>query len=528
MKEKKKVKKPHLSAQVAAAVAAPTDLIPSKSKKKSKSVTTDPPEAPIHGTASLLTDAVASSSAAGQTFLISNPAQATVPQNFEFSLPAQSGPSVPLPSVPETALNVGSETAPSMPSDPVLGTLSVPSLEALGFKETDFPPLPSVELSHSEPSLSCTLGTSDTATSNPVPSPALAKERSYINVTMNRSSSNGLPLSHVPHPAARITIDEEDIDDTRSKFCLIGFFTKRFPGKHLFLQLCRTWPTHSYHFHKSGWIIFEFHCENDALEVLRGGPYSIFGRTLMLKQMPRFFHFDNGEFTIVPVWVQLESLPLSLWTGKAISKICSFFGKPLYTDQMTAEQKRCMFARALVEVDIANPLPDVVDIDLPNGTSIKQRILYEDIPKFCSHCSKLGHDKAACLLLHPKPSLPPLNQLNTALHTSNPVTPPAPQPSQTEPTTAGPLDPPLANQANLPAGRSEQFSGPSQPSHRPPAHHSRLAPSVATAKGKAVLVDQDGFQQVHAKKSKKKASKGTPSIDPQLLTGGSLSSPLSQ
>lgn len=181
---------------------------------------------------------------------------------------------------------------------------------------------------------------------------------------------------------------------------------------------------------------------------------------------------------------------------------------------MTAEQKRCKFARALVEVDIANPLPDFVDIDLPGGTSIRQLIIYEDIPKFCGHCLKLGHHEQSCHILHPKPSVP----------TSNPTKPTLKQSTQAGVVTQPIHDkPPLSSSTSLVP--SESVANPLSLPEGGPDQQTAHPQSGAKDKGKAVVVDKDGFQIVTAKKPKKKASKGTHSSAQHILMRGSQSSP---
>ncbi|KAJ6797378.1 putative serine/threonine-protein kinase fhkD [Iris pallida] len=54
-------------------------------------------------------------------------------------------------------------------------------------------------------------------------------------------------------------------------------------------------------------------------------------------------------------------------------------------------------ARVLVDVDVSLPLPSRLRINLPNGKSLWQKIMYENRSEFCSFCSLRGHATKNCL-----------------------------------------------------------------------------------------------------------------------------------
>ncbi|XP_057953401.1 uncharacterized protein LOC131147824 [Malania oleifera] len=147
--------------------------------------------------------------------------------------------------------------------------------------------------------------------------------------------------------------------------------------------------------HDKGWIVFKFLREEDANEVIMNGPYSVHGRNLILKGMPRFFQFRVEQRTVVPVWIQLKDLPFELWHPCAIGRICSQTGRPLCMDKLTTIRYR-ISARAMVEVDVAKEIKYSVDIMLPDGMEITQEIVYEGLPRFCTKCKALGHSAAFC------------------------------------------------------------------------------------------------------------------------------------
>jgi hypothetical protein len=62
--------------------------------------------------------------------------------------------------------------------------------------------------------------------------------------------------------------------------------------------------------HDSSWLIFKFASELDMTEVLNGGPYSVYGRLLILKPMPDYFDFNTSDMVRMPVRVRFPNLPL--------------------------------------------------------------------------------------------------------------------------------------------------------------------------------------------------------------------------
>ncbi|GFQ01108.1 hypothetical protein PHJA_002254700 [Phtheirospermum japonicum] len=102
--------------------------------------------------------------------------------------------------------------------------------------------------------------------------------------------------------------------------------------------------------HDSGWLVFKFESEEHRQHVLSGGPYSIYGRTLMLTMLLKCFEFDKNVFRFISVWIRLPGLPLDLWNSKSLSAIALAVGKPIVTDMLTRQRERVSFARVLVEV----------------------------------------------------------------------------------------------------------------------------------------------------------------------------------
>ena len=116
----------------------------------------------------------------------------------------------------------------------------------------------------------------------------------------------------------------------------------------------------------------------------------------MLKEMSEYFDFNSAEMSTVPVWVKLPNLPLKCWSSTCLSKIASALRKPVQCDMLTSSMSRLSYTRILVEINLAEDLPQFIKFCLPNGVSHAQPIVYETLPKFCSYCKVLGHLVASC------------------------------------------------------------------------------------------------------------------------------------
>ena len=180
--------------------------------------------------------------------------------------------------------------------------------------------------------------------------------------------------------------------------CVIGYVAGKSPGfKALNGISSSVWKCEaSLTVHDSGWLIYQFNCEEDKNSVLCGGPYMVYGRPLILKSMPQFFDFSREEISRVPVWIRFPNLPLCCWSPTCLSKIASFLGKPIQSDQVTSTLSRMLYARVLVEVDLSEDLKHFVAVSLPSGPILHQKVVYEALPKFCTYCTVLGHTRILC------------------------------------------------------------------------------------------------------------------------------------
>lgn len=114
--------------------------------------------------------------------------------------------------------------------------------------------------------------------------------------------------------------------------------------------------------------------------------------------------FQQEELKRLPVWMQINNMPLECWTTRALSKLTSKVGRPLYMDQMTRQRKRISFARVLVEIDITKAPAMTIPVMLPDGTELDLPLHFESHFKFCLTCRRMGHYISQCEALEgPQP-----------------------------------------------------------------------------------------------------------------------------
>ncbi|KAL0340373.1 UNVERIFIED_CONTAM: hypothetical protein Sradi_4554100 [Sesamum radiatum] len=121
-----------------------------------------------------------------------------------------------------------------------------------------------------------------------------------------------------------LTLESNNLIDAPTKlgFCLVGYIASKFLGLKAIRALSQSWGA-SFQQHDSGWLIFRFACDEDKQRILAEGPYFIYGRSLLLKNMPNCFVFKEDDNNLTPVWAILPLFPLECWHLNALGKIGS-------------------------------------------------------------------------------------------------------------------------------------------------------------------------------------------------------------
>ncbi|XP_027118292.2 uncharacterized protein [Coffea arabica] len=109
----------------------------------------------------------------------------------------------------------------------------------------------------------------------------------------------------------------------------------------------------------------------------------------------REFHVLK-ESSLVPVWVDLPALPIHYFDKHSLFSIISPVGRPLFIDSATAAGTRPSLARVCVELDAAKVVIPRVWVAVEGESGFWQRIVPENMPPYCSYCSRLGHSHEQC------------------------------------------------------------------------------------------------------------------------------------
>lgn len=102
------------------------------------------------------------------------------------------------------------------------------------------------------------------------------------------------------------------------------------------------------------------------------------------------------EPSILTAWMSFEGLSIHFFNKSALFSIATTMVKPLKIDGATANFTRPSIARVCIKVDMLKPLPQWIWIGIAPFYIFWQAVLYEDVPTYCTHCSKFGHSASQC------------------------------------------------------------------------------------------------------------------------------------
>jgi len=100
---------------------------------------------------------------------------------------------------------------------------------------------------------------------------------------------------------------------------------------------------------------------------------------------------------VAPVWIRISGLPIHLFDKRALFTIGGLIGEPIKIDEATCKLSRIEFARICIEIDVRQQPPAEICV-MNAGELICVPVVYERLPKYCSHCHHLGHEENACYI----------------------------------------------------------------------------------------------------------------------------------
>ncbi|XP_074266954.1 uncharacterized protein LOC141590249 [Silene latifolia] len=154
-------------------------------------------------------------------------------------------------------------------------------------------------------------------------------------------------------------------------------------------------------FKPNGLCIVRFKKMEDKEAVLAGDHYFFDNKPFIVKSWSINEPVVRAKVDVVPIWVRFYNLGLKFW-GAALTKIAGLVGKPICSYTITKDRKFLDFARFMVEVQIGQQLPEVIEFFYETGMLITQSVHYEWKPIIFSSCHGMGHESGLCKKVVPK------------------------------------------------------------------------------------------------------------------------------
>ncbi|KAK6119622.1 hypothetical protein DH2020_046645 [Rehmannia glutinosa] len=143
-------------------------------------------------------------------------------------------------------------------------------------------------------------------------------------------------------------------------------------------------------------IIIKLQLEEDFNNLWMGTLWSLGDCPMrVFKWTPSFNPRTKAPLALV--WIRLPGLPIHFFDHNALFAIGIIIGMPLQVDSLTATRSRLSMARVCVELDLLKERIDEIILEF-DDTTHAQKIIYERIPDYCTHCKHIGHSIEGCYM----------------------------------------------------------------------------------------------------------------------------------
>ncbi|GAU17074.1 hypothetical protein TSUD_105730 [Trifolium subterraneum] len=149
--------------------------------------------------------------------------------------------------------------------------------------------------------------------------------------------------------------------------------------------------------------VFIFFHPRDLERVLKKGPWSFDGHTLILGLLQQGQTPTSVALNHVPFWVQIHDVPVGGMTTTAGKQSGNFIGEFMEYDEKNNSNFLSTFMRIRVLVDIRKPLKRFKKIKTKVG-SHEVKLKYERLGSICYYCGILGHNEDSCKSLFESPN----------------------------------------------------------------------------------------------------------------------------
>ncbi|XP_042479714.1 uncharacterized protein LOC122060658 [Macadamia integrifolia] len=141
--------------------------------------------------------------------------------------------------------------------------------------------------------------------------------------------------------------------------------------------------------------LFHFQHPTDLDNVLEEGPWAVNGNLLMLERWK-----DNGGwlFQFTELWVQFHDVPLDLFSLEFSFQLATMIGTPRKSMAIQGTQfgARVQYLRCRIQIDIHNPLRQIILSKRRSDAKMEIKVKYERLPIFCYRCCLIGHRDSRC------------------------------------------------------------------------------------------------------------------------------------
>ncbi|CAN1177318.1 hypothetical protein LINPERHAP2_LOCUS33037 [Linum perenne] len=118
-----------------------------------------------------------------------------------------------------------------------------------------------------------------------------------------------------------------------------------------------------------------------------GGPWLILEHYLIVHKWDPNFRVSDKLPSKMVVWIRLPHLPIVFFHPRILSALGNLIGSTVKIDAPTLNTNRGKFARIAVEINMDEPLAQVIELD-----GAWKKVEYENISALCFECSKVGHE----------------------------------------------------------------------------------------------------------------------------------------
>ncbi|XP_019256265.1 PREDICTED: uncharacterized protein LOC109234651 [Nicotiana attenuata] len=215
-------------------------------------------------------------------------------------------------------------------------------------------------------------------------------------------ASKGMNLRYIPPSIQEgktiVKLEQEDIEEKIEKWRMViilygvGASPSIGAVERFLVTQWRFAEKPRIYYHNDDCFVIRFNNRENKEKVLLSDPSTLNNRPVIIKEWAADFNFQNEVLKTIPIWVKFPNLPLSCWGMKALSKICSGLGTPVYADECTTNIARISYARVLIEMDITRTLPKSIVVQDPKGGVFEQKVQYDWQPEYCTTCLQIGHN----------------------------------------------------------------------------------------------------------------------------------------